>query len=298
MQWTGEVARGDWLRERLRGWGRVGGVAAGGFAAYARILHPIEADLGAETARWRWADVAARTGTVVHPLVQSRRLFGAEPSELEFPDGWSPRPPQEGFLEPELLARLTAHLSSNTAGDAVTLAIWDGWGELHASGGWFIYFPLDDQLPWWQRWYHRALLPVTRRRLERQHRAEKAASIDPAIARALDRIDGEPGPLLLDLPGRGYVLLTATLTELADPAWPWSAGIGWHGSFSGPMPSLVWPDDHTWCVATEIDFDSTLVGGSRELVDAILSDDTFEAYEVGPDDDLTWDGDTVNPPVG
>lgn len=296
MRWTGEVARGDWLRERLHGWGQVGGVVPRGFEAYVRILHPITAYRGDETAQWRWADLAERTGTVMHPLVQSRRMFGAEPSELSFDDGWSPSPPDEGFFDPELLAALAVRLGKS--GDAVTLGVWDGWGELHpASTGWLIWIPLDEDQPWWRRWYHRATLPITRRRRERELRAEQVASVDPAIRRAVERTDGDAGPLLLHLPSRDYVLLTASLSELADPAWPRSAGIGWHGSFSGPMPSLIWPDDHAWCIATEIDFDSTLVGGSRELVDAILADDTFEAFEVGPDDDLTWDGDTVNPPV-
>jgi hypothetical protein len=293
MRWTGEVARGDWLRERLDGWGRVGGVVPRGFEAYVRILHPIEAYRDEETAQWRWADLAARTGKAMHPLVQSRQLFGPEPGQLEFPDGWAPHQPRDGFLEPELLARLLEQVRQHDTGDRVTLAFWEGWGELQASSGWMIYFPLDDRnLPHWQRWGRRALLPLVRWRLQRRHRAAQAASRDPALARAL-----EQPSLLLDLPGRRYVLLEATPAELADPAWPWAAGIGWHSGFPGPMPSLIWPDDHAWCVATEIDFDSTLVGGSRELVDAILADDTFESFEVGPDDDLTWEGDTVNPPV-
>lgn len=31
-------------------------------------------------------------------------------------------------------------------------------------------------------------------------------------------------------------------------------------------PSILWPDDHGWAIATEIDFDSTLVAGTRALV--------------------------------
>jgi len=63
-------------------------------------------------------------------------------------------------------------------------------------------------------------------------------------------------------------------------------------------PNLLWPADLAWCVATEIDCDSTLVGGSRALVDAICADDALEAFEVTEDDDLTWTGDTVNPVPG
>lgn len=53
--------------------------------------------------------------------------------------------------------------------------------------------------------------------------------------------------------------------------------------------------DHTWVVASEEDWDSTIVAGSRALVDSILADDHFEAFEVHEDDDLSWDGDLLNP---
>ncbi|MEA4944203.1 MAG: hypothetical protein VB080_07165 [Propionicimonas sp.] len=294
MQWTGEVERGDWIRERLSGWGVVGGVVPRGFEAYVRILHPITAYRGDETARWRWAEVATRTGRAMHPLVQSQRLFGPEPAYLEFPDGWSPSLPEEGRLEPELLAHLTGHLRAHSREQEITLGIWDGWGEINGSSTPMLFWAPADSLPWWRRCYLRALRPFITHRLRRQHEAEKKASIAAEITRAVERTDGNAGPLVLHLPAREYVLLAASLTELADPAWPRTAGIGWQGDH-GPMPALIWPDDHSWCVGTEIDFDSTLVGGSRTLVDAILADGTFEAFEVLADDDLSWAGDTLNP---
>lgn len=42
-------------------------------------------------------------------------------------------------------------------------------------------------------------------------------------------------------------------------------------------PSLVWPDDRAWCVATETDFDSTLVGCSEECAGAVVADERPEA---------------------
>ena len=59
-------------------------------------------------------------------------------------------------------------------------------------------------------------------------------------------------------------------------------------------PNLFWPDDRAWCVATEIDFDSTLVGGPARLIDDILEHEAFEAWPVEPSDSLAFDGDTVN----
>ena len=39
----------------------------------------------------------------------------------------------------------------------------------------------------------------------------------------------------------------------------------------GDLPNIIWPDDRAWCVATEIDLDSTYLGGSMELIEAVLA---------------------------
>jgi hypothetical protein len=50
--------------------------------------------------------------------------------------------------------------------------------------------------------------------------------------------------------------------------------------FSHQSANLWWPDDHAWCVATEIDFAWTYVGGSRECVDSILADSRLDVVET------------------
>jgi hypothetical protein len=52
--------------------------------------------------------------------------------------------------------------------------------------------------------------------------------------------------------------------------------------------NLFWPADRSWCVATEVDFDSTLVGGDTALIAAILAAPELEVWEVEPSDDLAW----------
>jgi len=64
-------------------------------------------------------------------------------------------------------------------------------------------------------------------------------------------------------------------------------------SFPDRQANLWWPADHAWFVVSEIDFDSTVVAGSRALVDAILAS-TLEALEVTAETDLSSLGDTVN----
>jgi hypothetical protein len=61
-------------------------------------------------------------------------------------------------------------------------------------------------------------------------------------------------------------------------------------------PNLIWPADHSWLVASEVDFDSTLVGGSNELIEAIVGSPTLEAWQVEPADSLAADADKINRP--
>jgi hypothetical protein len=87
-------------------------------------------------------------------------------------------------------------------------------------------------------------------------------------------------------PGRDYLLFCSPLraaTEIVDPTTGWTQS-----------PNLFWPADRAWCVATEIDFDSTLVAGSSELIAAVLAEPVLAAWPVDPDDSLAHDGDTLN----
>jgi hypothetical protein len=59
-------------------------------------------------------------------------------------------------------------------------------------------------------------------------------------------------------------------------------------------PQLCWPRDRTWCVATEIDYDSTYIGGSAELVAAVLEDPRFDSYPAQASDRVDFGGDDVN----
>lgn len=100
----------------------------------------------------------------------------------------------------------------------------------------------------------------------------------------------------LEWPDREMVLVTTSIDELADPTWSERAGIGVEQGMSDIGPQLLWPADRSWVLASEIDWDSTVVAGSRSLVEAVLADGRFEAFEVGEGDDLSWEGDRVNPP--
>jgi hypothetical protein len=59
-------------------------------------------------------------------------------------------------------------------------------------------------------------------------------------------------------------------------------------------PTLLWPADKSWLLATDIDFDSTLVGGTTELIEKLLQATRLDAWPVGANDDLTINGDRIN----
>ena len=91
---------------------------------------------------------------------------------------------------------------------------------------------------------------------------------------------------VLDLPGRQYVLARGALENAAEsvetpPFWQ--------------SASLWWPDDRAWCVASEIDFRWTYVGGSRRLIDQLLHHSILEVLETQTHHVITADGDHVNP---
>jgi hypothetical protein len=60
-------------------------------------------------------------------------------------------------------------------------------------------------------------------------------------------------------------------------------------------PNMWWPEDRAWFVATEIDFDSTLVACTRACAGMLLASD-LEAREVSAGTRLDMDGDSINPP--
>jgi hypothetical protein len=56
-------------------------------------------------------------------------------------------------------------------------------------------------------------------------------------------------------------------------------------------PGIWWPADHAWCVGSDADIDSTVVGGSAAAIAGVLADPRLEALPVGPHDSLMADGD-------
>ena len=91
------------------------------------------------------------------------------------------------------------------------------------------------------------------------------------------------------LPQRSYHLLDGPIEavrELTD-----EVPLGGPGS-----PNLWWPEDHAWCVATEIDLKTTYIGADRACAKELIAVPGIEASPVSPDLGIDWLSDTLNPP--
>ncbi|MFJ5774233.1 hypothetical protein [Streptomyces sp. NPDC093094] len=130
---TDDLGPAGWVSEGPPGpgaFGTVAGVAAPGFAAYARLLHP--AELGERPVRWD--TVAAAHGTVVTPLTDWHEVIGVDrdyhnADEYGLPGVWDehategPTPPVVARALIPLLARHTA-----TPGRC-WFGLWAGYGR-------------------------------------------------------------------------------------------------------------------------------------------------------------------------
>jgi hypothetical protein len=205
----------------------------------------------------RWSVVAAAGGKVAHPLMQFHTLVGVGPNEYDVTSAaWSGAVPDQGDLEPESLAALLAILARHTGSvQHCWFAVWEGHGWLRPSGP--ILFASTDGTP---------PPPTTDRRF---------AAID---------FDAR-----IELPQRKYLLFSGPLDGALEIGnWPTAE---W---FLPHSPNIFWPDDLSWCVATEIDLFCTYVGGSRALIDELLADKRLEVWEAHLDDPIAYDTDLLN----
>jgi hypothetical protein len=51
-------------------------------------------------------------------------------------------------------------------------------------------------------------------------------------------------------------------------------------------PNLWWPAERSWCVASEIDLTWSFVGGSSQLISALVADDRIEAQPAQLSDNI------------
>lgn len=275
VKWTDEIDRGAWLRERIQGDGGYPSVAGTGWDAYARILHPVEAfgDVDGQfvTYEWTWAEAAQRRGVGMHPLVDWNTI-GRQAGQVEV-DGLILSSGQEGLLEPQLLRHLASILEGGTSTpNDITIGVWTGFGHETGEGS-VAVIGQEQEEP--------QAAPTTAEMTALLERLAEEASLQ---IRAGDWPARSEVPFL-ELPDREYYLTVATVQDLGDLAE--------HDEDLASGLQLIWPADRQWIVASEIDFDSTVVAGSRSLIQRIVNHPELEAFEVHASDRFDVDARTV-----
>lgn len=250
-----DVGEAEWLRASLRPWSRgslrVATFVPAAYPAHGRILH--RASRGSVSLRW--AEVAAMTGQRLHPETQYGNLIGWvwDPEHQRPPDPWGE--PEQGRLRPEECAAVAEVLSAyTTTPDDCWFCLWEGYG--------------------WSE-------------LERL-RARSGFVAADVVAADLVAAHGE-----LD-PEADHGTATQAVFPVAVPVAPQvhlenRACILFHGPVtaatafrSEPMyqsPTLWWPADRAWCVASELDIYSTYVAAEPAALRALIDHPALEVLE-------------------
>ncbi|WP_432564451.1 hypothetical protein [Kineococcus sp. SYSU DK003] len=266
LQAAADPAAGDWIAPRLcGGFGAVCRTVPRGYPAYARVLHPVEPGPAVEPTTW--AGVCARTGRTPHALMQWEAITTPAPPPrsgtelvLSGEGRWDEVQVQRGTLAPQALGPLLDVLAPFTGEQGCHHALWEGWGWLTGASAFVTFSPAGGPQP-----------PAPAR-----------AATPDVLEQALDASR-------LLLPGRDYLLFTGPLHAALDMGD--QVTDEW---FDPQSPNLLWPADRSWCLASEIDFDSTLIAGPVELIEAVLAVPALEAWPVGEDDELSAFADHLN----
>ncbi len=260
-------AAGAWIKPRLGGeFGAVTLQVPEGFAAYARVFHP------ASDSEWnsvKWADVATACGTTAHREMQWHSIVGLPEPENYRDSKWPGQEPSTGTMDLDDLDALCEILAAHTADPEQVL------------------YGLCTIEPWEESFTKKE---VKRHRLLRlpwgRHYVVLAGHLS-AVDQLANDGTANPGP------SRTTFTLVAQAPSKAEESPEHTSGSD-EPCESRDAPNLIWPADHSWLVASEVDFDSTLVGGSAELIQTIVDSPKLEAWRVEPTDSLASDADKVN----
>lgn len=254
---------GAWIEPRLGGeFGAVTLQVPKDYEAYARVFHPASDGEGNPVG---WAEVAKVFGTTAHREMQWHAILGLDSAdelrgsyEPDTPVGskWAGRDPQLGAMDLETLDALCRVLAAHTAEPRQC------------------YFGLCTIENWEAAFSPDELQPLLELPGGRDHivLAGPLSAVDQIVR------------------GRSKGSLTVSVRKGDGPP-PDLSQLDWNVR---EPPNLIWPADHSWFVVSEVDLDSTLVGGRAALIEAIVASPELEAWKVEPITSLACDADRVN----
>lgn len=259
-----DLSPASWVQEHLVTFAEgVRSLVPENFETYARVLHP--ASLREEPVSWE--AVAQHSCRTMHPLAQFGSLTGIHQWEHRGPEEVSvwDEPPEEGSLPRGVGTQLVDLLRpQTTTPDRCWFGSWVGWGDVR-----FPQTAPQFRLP-----------------------GREYFLLSGAIEAIAETVGG----------GRGSGKSVAILHRRRRWPFRWRRpqAIAVQGEGSLPFSryqsaSLWWPEDRAWFLATEIDLNSTYVGGSRAAIDAIMASPHLESHRVSPDDPIDLTADSLNP---
>lgn len=247
-----DVGDAEWVRAALRPWGengvRVASLVPAVYPAHGRILH--RAYRGSRAVKWR--EIAAAMGKPFDAESNFAELveWKWDPLDQSPPEPWGE--PEAGTLLPDQCAAVAGVLAAYTATpDDCSFCLWEGygWRELeHLSARMGFRIPDLDAShlppPGWTG----GPVPVAGR---------FPVPIAPRVA----------------LEHRDCILFRGAATAA--------------GAFRSPpmfqSPTLWWPADRAWCVASELDIYSTYVACSPAALRALVDHPGLEVLECSPE---------------
>jgi hypothetical protein len=137
--------------------------------------------------------------------------------------------------------------------DDCYFCLWDGWGaDLQGGGGVFV-----------ADWQSRTVRPGPR----------VAPAFPPAVLQ---------GPKVA-VPNRAYYLFRGSVSDFGD----WAAAEMWPGQprLEMPNPAFIWPADHAWCIANDVDPHWAGIGADVSAIDELLADPRLDVVAVDPRQD-------------
>lgn len=256
---TDGTAAGAWIESGLGGeFGAVTLQVPKGYEAYARVFHPAS---NAEGSPVSWAEVADALGSTAHREMQWHALVGSPDPDNFTGSRWTGGgDPSHGEMDLPVLDALCEILAGHTADPA------NCFFGLCTIEGWEDQFTAEE--------LRQPLLELLG---DREH------IVLTGPLSAVDQIVEDTSK-----PSPSRFIFTAYKGE-GPPPDPEPSDLIWRRA-----PNLIWPADHSWLVASEVDFDSTLVGGSATLIGAVIESPELEAWRVEPTDSLAADADQVN----
>jgi hypothetical protein len=144
-----------------------------------------------------------------------------------------------------------------TPPDRVWFCVWNGWGALKVHG----------QKP--------QVLTSSHSRRPRMWR--------PGSRFQRRQVPAAP---TVRLPGRDYYLFEGPIAAVTE-------SVEYPPFFQSA--NLWWPDDRAWCVATEIDFSWSYLGGTADCIQDVANSGEFEVLSARLDHGITSASDKQNP---